>query len=440
MRAAALLLVAVMLVPALLVLPTPAEAADLSYPGAEKIISSFDSASDDLTDHGYFDHANAGGNWTVTNGQPCLEGTGAKQISGEGALLFRFTPYATTNPLMFQHISFKYRSSETFLRASLSNPDNIYQVTIAPMETDGQWHTLELTMPAGWTDFRFGISIYTIPSGLPAQVSLDDFRAYSDPCSMRFSFFNEYTGLGVDSDLLIPEVWHDGSWDRIWRNEITIAQGELVAYRVTDYYGQVLTASPSFVLNGPTFYIDQPVKLVKVHIVKPAYWDASYPPEWTVSYLPTGRELKTTGWELEVIAGWYRLSWVKQVVGQQPATVANTTPAQSDTPSDIYVETGTADFDISGNATTHQGYTILGLTLSMSPTMSSTSGGNAGIILGGDLISWSGLQATFTQVADAFIRSAEYKMIMIVGCLFTLAGIVAWLNSAKKKLQGGGPQ
>lgn len=249
------------------------------------------------------------------------------------------------------------------------------------------------------------------------ELHIDNFRLIAPPTDVRFSYYNAYTGLGLQSELLVPEVWHDGTWSRVWDNEYTVAAGELNAYRVTDYFGQVIAHSPAFYLNDTAVYVDLPVKLVKVHITKPAWYTSDLPPSWYLTYSATGTEIPVEGWDLELIAGFYSFRWDTMLVDKGPDLL--------DEQDDIVVREGSIGQYIDGNLTTGQSFTVSDFYLSMKPSYRSESGGNMTVIPAG-FLTWEGLAKTFGWLVDEVSGNVYYRSIMLA---MGIGGAVTFLST-----------
>ena len=259
---------------------------------------------------------------------------------------------------------------------------------------------------------------------------IDHVCCIAPPCSVRFSFYNYYTGLGLISELLIPEVWHNGTWYRVWNNEVEIAAGESISYRVTDYFDQVVTWTPSLHLNGTIIYLDIPVKLVKVHIAKPDWWTSNLPPEWQLTYMPSGVSVAATGWEVELIAGWYRFSWDDQ-------KVTNSISQLTGDDEELIVENGTVDQHIEGSLPHSRAYTMSDFFLSLQPTIAGNV--SIGTVIEPSLTSWEGLMEVAKQALSLFESSLLFKVLLVVGALFTLWTVVVWLRRRAKEIKSGQP-
>ena len=298
---------------------------------------------------------------------------------------------------------------------------------------DGEWHTFTGTLFNGASDTFHNLEFYFLagsstPSNGSIELALDNFKFTAPPCDVRFSFYNAYTGIGLDSDLLIPEFWYDGIWTRVWDNEFRIAAGETIGYRVTDYFGQVITWVPSYQLDETTEYLDISVKLVKVHIEKPTWYSSNLPPTWWLTYTATGEEIPVEGWDLELIAGWYSFRWDEMTVDQGSDIASDE--------DDLIVEAGEIGQYIDGNLSTGQSFTLSNFYLSMTPTYRAESSSNSTIIPAG-FLTWDGIWKLGCGIVDEITTNTFYKSIMLV---LGIAGALTffgqyWYKGKKKAAQ-----
>jgi len=268
--------------------------------------------------------------------------------------------------------------------------------------------------------FQLKMNSGVIPKDGSVELHIDNVRFIAPQCDVRFTYYNAYTGLGLESDLLITQVWHDGVWQRVWNNEYVIAAGEQVAYMVTDYFGQTVAMSKAFYLNDTAVYIDLPVPLVKVHITKPAWYDTSLPPTWYLTYTSTGVEIPVEGWDLELIAGLYSFRWDGMVV-----STGNDTMDESD---DLVVQAGSISQYIDGNLSSGQSFTVCDFYLSMKPTYTATSNETMAILP--SLYSWDGLAKFANEFVDEIYGNTWYKSIMLT---IGIAGVITWAGAAWTK-------
>jgi hypothetical protein len=239
-------------------------------------------------------------------------------------------------------------------------------------------------------------------------LSLDWMTAESPASDIRFSYFNIYTGLGLISELLVPTVWWQGMPVRVWNNEIQVAVGENITYQISDYFGQVLSTGAVF-LSSTIVFIDISVPLVKVQISRPEWYNSMLPPEWDITYLPSGQILHAVGWELEVIAGWYQLTW----------------------PGNDAMAAGTLDLYVEGNATHRNSYSLLDFGLVLEPTWSVSSNSNS--LLAGGGFTLGNVSGWFQDLLDtaSYVHEAQwFKLISVAGVAVMIAG---WAWAAKRK-------
>jgi hypothetical protein len=133
------------------------------------------------------------------------------------------------------------------------------------------------------------------------------------------------------------------------------------------------------------------------------------PPEWDITYLPSGQILHAVGWELEVIAGWYQLTW----------------------PGNDAMAAGTLDLYVEGNATHRNSYSLLDFGLVLEPTWSVSSNSNS--LLAGGGFTLGNVSGWFQDLLDtaSYVHEAQwFKLISVAGVAVMIAG---WAWAAKRK-------
>lgn len=344
--------------------------------------------------------------------------------------------------LRFYDVQFDYK-----IIADVENHNNLtYSVglqTADPFGTkykdlvmDGAWHTMSISpyhndsVPT-WFEFDLSVLQRYDPSDQSTRycngtiaLYLDNIVAYAPACDVRFSFYNAYTGIGLDRSELIIQVWYDGVWTRLWDNEFTIAAGEHIGYKVTDYFGQIVAFVPDLKLLHTTVYVDIPVKLVKVHITKPDWYSTDLPPTWYLTYTGTGKEIPVQGWELELIAGMYSFRWDEMTVskGDDPL----------DPDDDLVIEEGSIGQYIDGNLSSGQSFTVTDFYLNMKPTYRSEGSGTMHVIP--SLYSWDGLVAAFDQFYEEISTNPLYRGVTLaMGLMGVITFVSAAVYNGKKK-------
>lgn len=310
----------------------------------------------------------------------------------------------------------------------------------AEMSSDGQWHTASFTPYISDDtnpDFYILMDVFQrYDTDHPYHscngtmtLHLDNMVAYAPACDVRFSFYNAYTGIGLDSNELIIQVWYDGVWTRVWNNEYRIAAGEHIGYKVTDYFGQTIAFVPDLALNHTAVYVDLPVKLVKVHITKPTWYTTDLPPTWWLTYSATGTEIPVEGWDLELIAGFYSFRWDAMTVdkGSDPL----------DDQDDLVVEEGSIGQYIDGNLSTGQSFTVSDFYLSMKPTYrSEATNGTINIIP--SFQTWDGLAELVKQLVTEVTSNWTFRaitMTMGIGGLITFVSAQIYKGKRKAALK-----
>lgn len=438
----------------------PAEAADIDYLGRRVQVTAWDGT--EAGGYGYWTFDDSGydvssveaylrnsytdesvqGNASMNLQYTCW-GPGA--LADDVALYYKFHTYPGVSISRLDSMSFYYKGdsvSNDNIRAVVQiyvndSQGNVLRNMLTEIPLDAAWHkyTLERMNQPGAASIEIWFVLVRYEMSLAdgtAYLMIDDMTAESPMSQVRFSFFNEYTGLGQTSELLIPELWWDGVWYRVWNNEISVAQGELVAYRVTDYFDQVVTMSEMFMLRNATEYIDVPVKLVKVHIERPQWWTSDLPPEWYLTYLPSGKALTTSGWDIEVLAGWYSFRWPDQTVSP-PA--GNGTAGAAEGVRYI-VQNGSIDQQVEGNVSTASSFVMTDFFLQMSPTLQETYDYGEGTVQEANLWSFGGLSKTIGVIVDAVQNELIYKvLITVVGVVTIITVFWGWTHKAAVKAQ-----
>jgi hypothetical protein len=401
------------------------------YPGQYKVVTSFDSTASEGTPYGNWSYTPSVFNGTATNssrtfGSPNIEGLAAVQLSFNVAptysagdwLQYEFSSNLSRNLLQVHTPVIAYRGNHSnyvyaAVRAWACNATGtVLSFQSYDLSLDDQWYSIvfdhlyhpdavryNVTLRLGTIVWDKGVGDFGY-----GNVSLDLMYAQSPPCYVRFSFFNEYSGLGLESEILIPEVYYDGDWKRVWNNEIVIAAGEWIAYRIRDYFDRTVDLVTYYELDETIEYIDISVPLVEVHISQPDWYNSTLPPEWQITYLPNGNSIAATGWSIELLAGWYTFSW-------------------SD---DGFRSNGSVDQYVEGNASAGSAYAMFDFSLALSPTYEGEGSTFDGSLIPDlSFLSWDGLK----ELAVTIYESWEFKLFSIVG----VAGSMIILGYRSKK-------
>jgi hypothetical protein len=457
MKLLPVLLAALMLLGSLPVLATVTQAEDVTptaYP-----LKTVDGGTFDMSDHSFYgawsigqvhyeravdDRAYLTGSYDIgdkTKGSASRTVTMSWTECNGAWAFYDFDFNATIPALRHYTVEFDYKisvtgnasaaSADLFRRTYIDTPLNLE--SMAKRESllaDNQWHTWTGTFydTSGTSDWKYQMRFWfsftggsnawaqTYGSTGSIQLHLDNMRFTAPECKVRFSYYNAFTGLGLQSDLLIPEVWHDGTWTRLWGNEYSMAAGEMVAYRVSDYFGQTIAFVPELWLDDTAVYVDLPVKLVKVHITKPTWYTTDLPPSWWLTYSATGTEIPVEGWDLELIAGFYSFRWDEMTVSKGSDAL--------DESDDLVVQNGTIGQYIDGNLTTGQSFTVSDFYLSMQPTYRSETNSTMSIIP--SFYSWDGLIEAFNQLYDEISGNPIYKSVTLV---MGIAGAITFVTT-----------
>lgn len=456
------LLLALPSAPSRAALPGPSE----SYLGQYKVLSDLDSAATQNTSWGFW-LLNRTGPWDpLTTGLTFFPHLGSLNgshaaVSGAGCASFGGTVSGSSSvadisyafcslqdPMCMQSVSVWYRMQCLWSEAGGSvHPGGPVYTSLFAFAYDSSGHvlrTLSQAFPAirsweeyatagDWRQATFDIytagaarvvvgaemivddlSLYPGVAGVSCQAELDLLSAESPASSVHFSYFNSYSGLGLQSALLVPSVtWHGGTY-RVGafgglESTIGVAVGETIGYNITDYFGRTL-ATGSLIVNSTTVFVDVPVPLVTVYIGRPDWYNSSLPPEWDIECLPTGVSAHASGWSLELIAGWYTFRW-----GEEGGAQA-----------------GDVDLYIDGNASQGSSLSMQDFSLVMEPTWSA-SGRDGGVLPDGWSVNTTALWDAINEVAATPEVRAILFVIMVAGAAVTVYGLA---RRARKRMEG----
>ena len=435
-RLLALLLTAAILLEGVIALPAPAAAIQPdAYPGKTKAITDFESDSTINSTYGSWTLTPWGGSvgdiLTHCLGAPAYNGSKAMQLNAYNSVppgvrgfvgwQYEWSSDLSIPALRLQTISFRYRL-DTQDPGNWTTTADIYGWTedangtdLKTMEfsmvPDASWHEalLDDIYVNGSVSVHFWILFGRVDRGW-VNVSLDHVIAESQPSNIRFSFFNSYTGLGLNSEILVPSIVWNGQAIRVWNNEVTVAAGETVAYAVTDYFGRLLTAGFLFLEPGD-FYIDVPVPLVNVFISRPQWYNSSLPPEWDITCLQNGQSVHAEGWELQLIAGWYRFEW--------PQTQTSAA--------------GKLDLSVQGNVSARSSYSMQDFSLVLQPSYTSSGGGKTI-----DPSKWMINTTAFLDLFAELGSTSWFKAaIFVVGAVTVIGFIYGAMRWSAKRVKKG---
>jgi hypothetical protein len=224
--------------------------------------------------------------------------------------------------------------------------------------------TVELSL-SSWTDMTitptwepgttyFVLEFYLSEDELEATDSvmyLDWFRAESAKTSVRIRYWNLYTGLGYYPEKLLARYYSIVTgWTDVWQNEFQAYKGDEVGVQITDIFGRNVWTGTIVVDEDPE-YLDILVPIVTVYIPKPDWYNDSVPMEWRITCLPygpdglAGIEIPATGFEFEILAGWYSISWL----------------------ANHYVQAGNQTVYIDGNITQRRSFALTNISIPIDP-------------------------------------------------------------------------
>lgn len=391
----------------------------------------FESVVNETTNWGSW-HSFANANATVTK-------SGAAQYVGSYSALLSLTASGgywaeahhifESNQSMgrqpFDHLGIYWRfNSTSFLAVAdyiinqydnmtlLSSQDIVLVPTGAPAD---EWNLVYFTPNWDPAATNFTLTFRTMMtgtgSGTTTKLWLDYFYIESDTADVRIRYWNLYTGLGYYEEKLLAKYYlFPEGWTDVWRGEFQAFKGDQVLLQVTDIFGRNVWTGMVSVDSDPV-YVDILVPIVTVYIPKPDWYNDSIPMEWRITCLPwgpdgpAGMELPTTGFEFEVLAGWYNFVWF----------------------SNHYVDGGNQTVYVSGNATDRRSYMLSNLSIPINPDYEIELNGGGGIF---DLSSWPDLIKLAAALYDDF-RVKAIAMFLLVLSIVTLM----WRSSklAEKK-------
>ncbi len=271
-------------------------------------------------------------------------------------------------------------------------------IELLPGTSADVWNTLHFTptWEPGVTNFtlRFHVWMNGVGAGTTIKFWLDYFYIESDSADVRLRYWNLYTGLGYYEEKLLAKYYSfPEGWTDVWRAEFEAFKGDQVLLQVTDIFGRNVWTGMVSVDSDPE-YVDILVPIVTVYIPKPDWYNDSIPMEWRITCLPwgpdgpAGMELPTTGFEFEVLAGWYNLVWF----------------------SNHYVEGGNQTVYVSGNATERRSFMLTNFSIPINPDYELEV--NGGSIV--DLKTWSGFFNSIWRLLAALYDDYRVKALLIV--------------------------
>jgi hypothetical protein len=269
------------------------------------------------------------------------------------------------------------------------------------------------------TRFTWEISVFTdIGTGLEGDLYLDMFYCTSSSADVRVRYWNLYTGLGYYAEKLLAKYYtiSDG-WVDIWRNEFQAFKGDDILIQVTDVFGRNVWTGIVHIASDPV-YVDILVPIITVEIVKPDWYNDSVPWEWRITCLPWGPDgtqgmsLPAIGFEFEVLAGWYSISWLRQ----QEVNAGNRT---------IYID---------GNTTSNRSFMITDLSIPINPDYQVEIEGDDHRLY--KLSNFNDLIAFLAALYD----SNYVKVALLVSGTVSIALLIRQVNKQKiRQMTGRGP-
>ncbi|WP_026068952.1 hypothetical protein [Methanomassiliicoccus luminyensis] len=407
----------------------------IDYPGKYKMLCPFDFT--DATEYGVgqeYDPHQLMSREYVTGIQ--MQGEAALRVSVDfggtnKSAVYRWSVDPSLSPYAIDRVMLAYAgepslpflgesTSHFFLSMVVRDKDHQIIRNITQMlAIDHHWHYLEFLNLARLGGSHYSLELWYIGGEElgGGRIYLDDLRAVAPPCDVKFSFFNQYTGIGLTGETLIPEVFHNGKWERVWNNEITIAAGEVIDYRVKDYFGQIISWVQGVKLDSTVKYIDIQVPLVKVQIAKPANYTMDYPPEWQVMALATGKAIQVQGWELELLAGQYRFGWGDM------ATTAD---------QDEIIRNGTVEINVYGSDSLASSNAVIDLSHSMT-TISRTADNDTSFQLRTEVSPLDEFIGTMAGAAEKIQGSQAFRVLLALAMVGSVLGYLRMVSRGVAK-------
>ena len=183
---------------------------------------------------------------------------------------------------------------------------------------------------------KFGNLAETTVSVLSSTNMTLIMRDYLPTATFHTHFFNAFTGLGEDSELLKvfysvegePWVRTSGSWSL--HHEL----GTSIDVRVMDYYDMIVSTTSVILSNVTDYHLDFSIPLATVHLENTLGLS-----EFSVYRIGSSANMQVLGTEFRVIAAFegnsthlYEVSW------------ENTTLSNSENGSDMFIENGSFSF------------------------------------------------------------------------------------------------
>jgi len=183
---------------------------------------------------------------------------------------------------------------------------------------------------------KHGILAETTVSIMSSTMMTLIMRDYLPTATFHTHFFNSFTGLGEDAELLkIFYAVNGGSWIRtsgIWSVQHVL--GSTIDVRVMDYYDMVVSSISIIVSNVTDYHLDFSIPLATVHLEN-TFGLA----EFSVCRIGSSHTMEIRGTEFRVIAAFegnsthlYEVSW------------ENTTLPDPKNGTEMFIENGTFSF------------------------------------------------------------------------------------------------
>jgi len=399
------------------------------------IINSFETGVEESTTYGSWDaeaFATGGGNLAEVVRTNATQYHGAYSAKlhivtdgdpDEGALAkLGFTSNTSLDTFMFDSLRISFK----FSKASGSDPVGWYDLEqwnattlLDSMNVDlslSDWTELVITPLWDPETTYWSLEFLLSEDELQATDSsmyLDYFRFDSGQVDVRVRYWNLYTGLGYYEEKLLARYYSlSEGWIDIWRGEFQAYKEDEILLQVTDIFNRNVWTGVVLVDDDPE-YLDILVPIVTVYIPKPDWYNDSVPMEWRITCLPygpdglAGMEVPATGFEFEILAGWYSISWLES----------------------HYVKAGSQTVYIDGNITAKRSFMLTNISIPINPDYGYEV--NGGSLRLGD---WNDLVKIAAALSDDF----RFKAITGFLIVLTLFGLM-WRahKEGKKRLRGG---
>lgn len=408
-----------------------------------RLVSSFETTANETTSYGNWSA------WTWVNGPPAsasVTRSSAAQYHGtysarvnlsipssglQAKAYFNFSSNASLGHYLFDRFTILFRLTGQFGSPPIPTTHLVwyyFDQFNGPVKVDSisgtlgnttAWTGLQVTPVwlSNCTSFRlsfymFGISVTGL---LPSyqDLWLDFLTVDSSKVPVRIRYWNLYTGLGYYEEKLLARYYTlEQGWIDVWRSEFEAYKGDEILLAVTDIFNRNVWTGMVLVNSDPK-YVDILAPIVTVHIAVPDWYNDSVPMEWRITCLPygpdglAGLELPTTGFEFEVLAGWYSISWLEN----------------------HYAKAGNQTVFISGNVSERRSFMLTDLSIPINPDYELEVNGGDSFL---DLKSWRGFLDSAWKYAAALYDDERVKAISLFLLFLSVLGLMYRAHQLKE--------